>query len=211
VQFHLDSQHRHKKLASREGEDLYAPFERAFSSLKRGDDTTQRLLRWRKGRVLVPCLDRTCGWKFILQDAQTSIKGIRARIVFCLDLLFHILDDSAYVRILENLCMYSKEWIFIFTWSKNPFDLSWRAKTLLFDFAAGMLKKHPSRFSGLEDRIMFLRKQPDSDGLYRKFRDFTKYTWILRSKGFALVALHTMPTKVDYYHNRNTLYVFKKL
>jgi hypothetical protein len=150
-------------------------------------------------------------WKFILQDAQTPIKGIGARIVLCLDLLFHILDDSTYFRILENLCMYSKEWIFIFTLAKNPFNLNWRAKTLLLDFGTAMLKKKPSRFSGSMDRIKFLRNQPDCDGLYMKYRDFTKYVWVLRNKGFAVTAFHAMPTKVDYYHNSNMLYVFRKL
>jgi hypothetical protein len=149
-------------------------------------------------------------WKFILQEAQTPIRGIGARVVLCLDVLFHILDESAYVRILENLCMYSKEWVFIFTWAKNPLDLIWRSKTLLFDVGAATLKKHPSRFSGFRDMIRFLSSQPDSDGVYQKYRDFTKYIWVLRSKGFALEASHAMPTRLDYYHISNALYVFRK-
>jgi hypothetical protein len=149
-------------------------------------------------------------WKFILMDAQTPIKEIRARIVLCLDILFHILDDAAYIRILENLCTYSKEWIFIFTWAENPLDFRFRVRALLFDFTGMMFHKHPSRFSGLGDAIRFLKKS-DSDGLYQKYRDFTRYVHIFQNNGFVLVASQTMPRNVDYYHNLNVLHIFRKV
>jgi len=148
-------------------------------------------------------------WKFVVQDAQIPVEGITARVVFCLDVLFHILDDSTYVRILENLCQYSKEWIFIVTWTRNPFDFRWRLKTLLFDLAEIVLRKHSSRFSGLSDRVRFLLKERDSDALYQKYRDFPKYISVLQKAGFAVVAFYAMPAKVDRYQV-NALYVFQK-
>jgi len=149
-------------------------------------------------------------WSFILMDAQTPIKGIGARIVLCLDLLHHIMDDSSYIRILENLCTYSKEWIFIFTWAENPFDFPLRVITLVFDFIGVMLHNRPSRFSGLGDAVRFLKKS-DSDRLYQKYRDFTKYVQIFQNNGFVLVASQTMPRSVDYYRNLNVLHIFRKV
>ena len=54
--------------------------------------------------------------QFIHKDASQRIEGLHKPIVFCLDLLFHIMDDDRFVEILENLCYYSTNWIFIFTW-----------------------------------------------------------------------------------------------
>ena len=150
-------------------------------------------------------------WKFVLHDAETPVQGIAARIVICLDVLFHILDDSAYVRILENLCKYSKEWIFIGTWAKNPFGFGWRLKTLLFDVGAVMLRKHPSRFSRSRGSVSFLFKKSDTDELYQKYRDFTTYIPVLGKRGFAHVASHAMPTELDYYHHMNALHVFRRM
>ena len=60
-------------------------------------------------------------WKFIPANAKDKIEGIKGRVVFSLDLLFHIMNTDDFVKILENLCYYSMEWIYIYTWSINPF------------------------------------------------------------------------------------------
>ena len=41
-------------------------------------------------------------------------------VVFCMDLLFHIMDESGFVRLLENLNRWAGEWLFVINWSINP-------------------------------------------------------------------------------------------
>lgn len=36
-------------------------------------------------------------------------------------MLFHIMDDTDYKKILDNLVKYSNKYIFVYTWHKNPF------------------------------------------------------------------------------------------
>lgn len=59
-------------------------------------------------------------WNFILSSADIKIDGVKGDVVFCHDMLFHIMDDDIYEKILENLIAYSNEYISIFTWNKNP-------------------------------------------------------------------------------------------
>ena len=59
-------------------------------------------------------------WDFIWSPAERRIEGLKAPFVFCMDLLFHIMDDDRYEAILENLCYYSSRFIFIHTWINNP-------------------------------------------------------------------------------------------
>jgi len=58
--------------------------------------------------------------KFICAPAEKRI-GLKAPFVFCMDLLFHIMDDDTYEAILENLCYYSSRFIFVHTWINNCF------------------------------------------------------------------------------------------
>jgi len=62
-------------------------------------------------------------FKFICSPAYIFQWDNDAQVVFCLDLLFHIMDNYRFELILDNLCNYSKEWIVIYTWHKNPFEL----------------------------------------------------------------------------------------
>lgn len=69
-----------------------------------------------KNRVFAP------EHKFILAPAHIEQPGLRADVVFCLDLLFHLMDDTEYELTIENLCKYSNKFIVIYTWKKNPFE-----------------------------------------------------------------------------------------
>ena len=60
-------------------------------------------------------------WNFIHADASKS-QNLNGQVVFCLNLLYHILDDSVYQDILKNLEKWTKEKLFIFTWRENPFN-----------------------------------------------------------------------------------------
>jgi len=55
-------------------------------------------------------------WNFIVLPAEQHIPDIKATIVFCFDLLFHIEKPPNFRRILENLCQYSKDLIFVNNW-----------------------------------------------------------------------------------------------
>ncbi len=60
------------------------------------------------------------GWNFIVAASLVRIPSIRAPIVFCMDLLFHLMVDADYTDTLRNLCVYSEDLIFIHTWKYNP-------------------------------------------------------------------------------------------
>lgn len=61
------------------------------------------------------------GWSFIVSPAQVN-RRLKAPVVFCIDLLFHIMDDMAFIETLKNLCHYSEDLILIHTWRYNPFE-----------------------------------------------------------------------------------------
>lgn len=130
-------------------------------------------------------------WKFICAPAEIH-QPVRGKIVFCLDMLFHVLSDEAYRRILANLTNYSTELIFIYTWIKNPFVL-WEMRKYLFK-----VRKFRKLFLSL---IGVLK----GDNLYQKYRDFSNYLDIFEEKGFEHIA-----TEENAINIFGALYVFKK-
>ena len=58
-------------------------------------------------------------WNFVLASADKPL-DLHAKVVICMDLLFHIPDDRTFSRTLLNLASYSNEWLFIHTWAVNP-------------------------------------------------------------------------------------------
>lgn len=60
-------------------------------------------------------------FKFINSNAADYQNIKKADVVFCFDMLFHIMDDGDYLKILENVVKYSNGHIFVYTWYKNPF------------------------------------------------------------------------------------------
>ena len=59
---------------------------------------------------------------FVCSPAHIKIEGLRSHVVFCLDLLFHIMKEREFELILKNLCRYANQFLVIYTWSKNPFQ-----------------------------------------------------------------------------------------
>lgn len=59
-------------------------------------------------------------WNFQVGGADILPVG-RHEVVLCLDLLFHIMDDFEYLRILDALAFATGRWLFVYTWSRNPF------------------------------------------------------------------------------------------
>lgn len=159
-------------------------------------------------------------WRFQVGDASRHIAKLRGRVVFCLDMLFHVMDDGVFVKILDNLACYSDEWIFIYNWHTNPFNLKWRLQRLyaaLADDASENVYR-PSRVTYLNvllavvkrerirDMIIFLPQRSDSDGIYEKYRLLEDYASRFQRRGFELVAKHRNPNRGEL----GAMYVFQK-
>lgn len=67
--------------------------------------------------------------QFIISSADIHIHGIKSDVVFCHDVLFHIIDENVYVNILKNLTKYSDNYISIYTWHTNPLKKWYCSKT----------------------------------------------------------------------------------
>jgi SAM-dependent methyltransferase len=58
----------------------------------------------------------------VLDAADSPLPN--ANVVFCMDVLFHIMRDVDYEAILENLGRAAQEWLFVATWRANPLESS---------------------------------------------------------------------------------------
>ncbi len=58
--------------------------------------------------------------KLFLTANLKEHQNIKADVVICFDVLFHIIDDIEYNDILLNLCLSSRKYIFVYTWMKRP-------------------------------------------------------------------------------------------
>lgn len=61
-------------------------------------------------------------YKFVHTPAHLEIEGLRSQVVFVLDLLFHLMNDSEFELTLENVCRYTNQFLVIYSWCKNPFS-----------------------------------------------------------------------------------------
>jgi hypothetical protein len=59
-------------------------------------------------------------WTFIQGDASSE-HDFTGEVVFCFDMLFHILSDETYIKIIGNLAKWTQKWLFIYTWHKSKF------------------------------------------------------------------------------------------
>jgi hypothetical protein len=72
--------------------------------------------------------------KLFLRASSAEPLGIVAPVVFCISVLFHIMDDDLYKMTLINLCNMSIEYIFIYTWLENPIRKLWIFKAEKNDY-----------------------------------------------------------------------------
>jgi hypothetical protein len=100
----------------------------------------------------------------------------RAEAVLCMDMLFHVMNDDAYERILENLCRWSDRWIFAYTWTTNP---------LLQPEVRRCASEELLR-SGHPFRALRVRLGSETDYRYQKYRDFAQYFDLFERHGFGL-------------------------
>lgn len=127
-------------------------------------------------------------WELKVHQAEVPL-DVHARIVLCMDLLGHIMDDDSYVRILHNLCKYSTEWIFIHTPSRNPFTLRAAMRWAFWKLRDHKIPNVCLCLSG-------------SDGKYQKYRRFASFLPIFWEASFELVGQQTK--------GANGMYAFKK-
>lgn len=133
--------------------------------------------------------------RFVCSSADKYVEETpKAHTVFCLDVLFHIMDDSVYVNVISNLTKYAEKWIFVYTWRTNPFDnLKLRLNSAALSVSHGRLLDALKR---MEDKT--------SDGLYEKYRDFKMFEPLFEKAGFALISQEQEST-----NKFGSMYVFK--
>lgn len=133
-------------------------------------------------------------FRFVCAGGEERLEGLHAKVVLCLDMLFHVLDDAAYSAILENLAHYSRDWIFIYTWRTNPFAT--------FGGRIGLLRARQfSRF--LRSFVSVIV----DDGLYQKYRKFNSYYPVIQNQGFELIAVEENVTLEPH----GAMWVFRKV
>lgn len=131
-------------------------------------------------------------WKFIVFDSSASLP-LKADTVLCLEMLFHVLDEQVFIKTIKNLCEYSSNWIFIYTWKENPFA-DWHIRKQ----AVWNLCKRVKFLKAF--RMLF---RYDTDGIYQKYRKFDGYLEIFKKADFTLVS-------VEQKYDFGAMYVFKR-
>jgi len=59
-------------------------------------------------------------WCFICADAASDWLALEADVVFCFEMLFHIMTDESLIAILQNLNKWTRKTLFVSCWSKRP-------------------------------------------------------------------------------------------
>ena len=145
-----------------------------------------------KNKILRP------DWSFICANSEKTIEGLKKEVVFCFDVLFHIMNTETYIQTLKNLCYYSKNYIFIYTWRNNPFKKYRQIKKFikaLFTFNVSKV---------LVTLKHVLSNNSFSDGNYQYFRFLENEIEIFNKYGFDLNEI------VKYTDDIGALYVFKR-
>ncbi len=145
-----------------------------------------------RNRILRP------DWEFIWSNAETRVEGLSKETVFCFDVLFHIMNDESYLKILENLTQYSRNYIFIYTWINSPFQKTRLMKRLFTAVTKFKL------FSVIRLVKRILSNNLTTDGEYQYFRPLERDFWIFEEKGYRLVDM------VRHRDNIGAMYVFAR-
>ncbi len=156
--------------------------------------------------VLAKDRERRPPWSFIAASAATRL-NVRRKVVFCFDLLFHILDDDAYHAILDNLCEYTGEWLFLYTWQQNPFEKLPSRIRITAPIGESRMRRvgyvvaHPIRILKA-----ILAPARNSDNIYQMYRPLEASFDRIRNAGLTLEATYPCP----YGGAVGALYVFRR-
>jgi 2-polyprenyl-3-methyl-5-hydroxy-6-metoxy-1,4-benzoquinol methylase len=126
-------------------------------------------------------------WRFITIDRVEEIRQ-KKPMVFCLDVLFHVMSDALFDKTLEYLCKLSSQYIFIYTWLHNPFSRQNSLRTFQREIIhkPRSLKHTLHRSAFLGRSILF---NPVSDGKCQTYRDFKNHVPYIEEHGFDLIEL----------------------
>jgi len=119
-------------------------------------------------------------WVFICANAAEK-QSVGGDVVLCLDLLFHIMNTDDFKAILRNLCSYSERWIFVYTWTVNPFT------------------------DGPNSEMWRARGKTVTDDRFQYYRPLRDYLPLFNERGFKLVEARCPP-----WGGIGELFVFKK-
>jgi len=128
--------------------------------------------------------------KFIVSNAANQL-DISSDTVMCFDMLWHIIDDDDYVKILTNIKRYSNKYIILYTWNSNVFD-------------KGIVHRLFTSLVNLKHGKGLSFKQIDDDGGYQKYRDFLKIAMPIFEPEFRLIDTYT-----NEHWTEGTMYIFK--
>jgi 2-polyprenyl-3-methyl-5-hydroxy-6-metoxy-1,4-benzoquinol methylase len=135
------------------------------------------------------------GATFIAANAADT-QSISAPVVVCMDMLFHIMDDVIYDRIVTNLGRYAREWLFVFTWHANPFADCRIAAAISADYI---------RQGRLLTALSMLRCG-NTDHKYERYRKFEDSFPILADAGLDPVAI----IPAGAIHPWGAMYIFHR-
>ncbi|MBN2259843.1 MAG: class I SAM-dependent methyltransferase [Clostridiales bacterium] len=130
-------------------------------------------------------------WNFILSSSDQFIKNMKAPVVFCFDMLFHIMDEKSFIKTIDNACRYSSKYLFIYTWKKNPFSRSFALRRIF--------KKGNLSF------IKYVFFPSKTDNRYQYFRSIDDHIDILKKNNFQLL------NEYEYPDDIGCMYVLKKM
>jgi hypothetical protein len=130
---------------------------------------------------------RRPSWRFVCAPAEIK-QDIKGETALCMDVLFHILDDDKYDRILSNVASYSTHWIVVSTWCENALSKNKlgtiRALSLQGKFRAAF------KFAFLDST---------TDFTYQKYRVFESHLNIFEESGFRLIQTSKQPPYFGLY------------
>jgi len=105
-------------------------------------------------------------WKFLCVDASKVELTRKYDVVFCFEMLFHIMSEEAFIGILKNLNRWTGEMLFISCWSKRPDPFvheHYQAHYQLEDYLQYLpdlqLKNRYTNKKGLRALFVFKRKE----------------------------------------------------
>lgn len=128
--------------------------------------------------------DHTCA-SFIAASSGEDLR-VRADVVLCFSLLWHIMSDIEYIRTLQNIASYSNKWVFILAWNRNPLN--------------GIIP----RLIRLKHTGEFTFGENITDGYNQVYRDFWQCATPI-FKDFELISEEKSPV-----YNFGSMYVFRR-
>ena len=151
--------------------------------------------RCRQNRVSRPDLPCFC--------ADASYKQLpdvlaQSPTVICFDVLFRVMDTKTYIGILENLSASSSDYIFIYTWWRNPFT-----NPIAF-ITAILAQLHRGNYENVSK--MLETENTPTDFQYQYYSPFCSYAKYLTHHKFQTV-LYPPIDAVDPY---GAMYIFRR-